>query len=57
MLIPILLFVALVVVVVGANSMRKKGSLTQAAYSSLVSGVSVVITIVALVVLYVRLKG
>ena len=57
MLIPIILFVVLVVVVVGAKASRKKGSMTEAAYSNLVSSVSVVITIVALVVLYMRLKG
>jgi hypothetical protein len=57
MLIPILLFVVLVAVVVGANASRKKGSMTEAAYSNLVSAVSVVVTIVALVVLYRRLKG
>jgi heme/copper-type cytochrome/quinol oxidase subunit 2 len=57
MLIPLVLFVILVAVVVGANASRKKGSMTEAAYSNLVSAVSVVVTIVALVVLYMRLKG
>ena len=56
MLIPIVLFVILVVVVVGANSMRKKGSMTEGAYSNLVSLVSAIVTIAALVVLYLRLR-
>ena len=57
MLIPIVLFVILVAVVVGANSARKKGSMTEGAYSNLVSVVSVAVTIVALVLLYRRLRG
>jgi len=57
MLIPIILFVVLMVVVVGANASRKKGAMTEAAYSNLVSAVSVVVTVVALVVLYRRLRG
>jgi hypothetical protein len=57
MLIPIILFVILVAVVVGANASRKKGSMTEASYSNLVSAVSVIVTIVALIVLYTRLKG
>jgi hypothetical protein len=57
MLIPIILFVVLVAVVVGANASRKKGAMTQATYSNVVSAVSVVVTIVALLVLYRRLKG
>jgi hypothetical protein len=60
MLIPLILLilaVVLVAVVVGANSMRKKGSMSQGAYSNLVSAISIVVTIVALVILYQRLKG
>jgi hypothetical protein len=56
MLIPILLFVILGVVVIGANTMRKKGAMTEAGYSNLVSIVSVAVTIVALAVLYWRLR-
>jgi hypothetical protein len=56
MLIPILLLVMLVVVVASAHSRRKKGTLSEAAYSRLVSGVSVVVTIAALVILALRLQ-
>jgi hypothetical protein len=57
MLIPILLFVVLLVVVLGAHSMRKKGTMTEATYSTLVSGVSIVVTIAALAILYLRLRS
>jgi hypothetical protein len=56
MLIPILLLVALVAVVVGASSGRKKGTLSEAAYSKLVSGAAIVVTIAALAVLFLRLQ-
>lgn len=57
MLIPILLFVSLVVVVVTAHSMRKKGTMTEGTYSSVVSLVSIIVTVAALAVLYLRLRG
>jgi heme/copper-type cytochrome/quinol oxidase subunit 2 len=56
MLIPILLLVALVAVVATANARRKNGTMTEAAYSKLVSGVSIVVTLAALAVLIIRLK-
>lgn len=56
MLIPILLLVALVAVVATANARRKKGTMTEAAYSKLVSSVSIVVTLAALAVLIIRLK-
>jgi hypothetical protein len=56
MLIPILLLVALIAVVATAHSRRKSGTLSQAAYSKLVSGVSIVVTIAALAVLVSRLQ-
>lgn len=56
MLIPILLLVILIVVVASASSMRKKGTMTDAAYSRLVSGASIVVTIAALTVLILRLQ-
>jgi hypothetical protein len=57
MLIPIILFVVLVAVVIVANSRRKSGQMSDAAYSRVVSGASVAVTIAALAVLFMRLKG
>lgn len=57
MYLPITLLIVLLVVVISANSMRKKGSMTEAAYSNLVSILSVIVTVAALVLLYMRLKG
>ena len=57
MLIPILLFVVLIVVVFIAHAMRRKGTITESAYSSVVSVVSVAVTVAALVILYRRLRG
>jgi hypothetical protein len=56
MLMPILLLVVLVVVVAGANSSRKKGRLSESAYTKLVSGAAIAVTIAALAVLVLRLK-
>lgn len=56
MLIPLLLLVALVAVVAVAHSRRKKGTMSETAYSRLVSGVSIVVTIAALAVLVLSLR-
>lgn len=56
MLIPILLLVALVAIVATAHSRRKNGTLSQAGYSKLVSGVSIAVTVAALAVLFLRLQ-
>lgn len=53
----IALLVALVAVVLFANSQRKKGAMSDSAHQTLVSICSIVVTIAALVVLYVRLRG
>ena len=45
-----------IAVVASAHAMRKKGTMTEAAYSKLVSGASVVVTVAALAVLYMRLR-
>ncbi len=57
MLIPILLLAVLLVTVVGANSLRNKGSMSASTYQTLVSATSIIVTIAALVVLYRRLKA
>ena len=56
-LVPIVLLVVLLVIVLSANSMKKKGSMTESAYQTLVSVCSVAVTIAALVVLFLRIKG
>jgi hypothetical protein len=56
MLIPILLLLALVAVVASAHARRKKGTLSEAAYSKLVSGVSIAVTIAALTFLFLSLQ-
>lgn len=56
-LLPIILLIVLLVVVISANSMRKKGAMTESAYSGLVSILSVIVTIAALGVLFMRLNG
>lgn len=56
MLIPILLLVVLIAVVASAHSMRKKGTMSEAAYSKVVSAVSIVVTVAALAILYIRLR-
>jgi hypothetical protein len=53
----IALLVALVAVVLFANSQRKKGAMSDSAHQTLVSVCSIVVTIAALVVLFVRLRG
>lgn len=56
-LVPVVLLVVLIVVVISANSMKKKGSMTESAYGNLVSILSIVVTVAALVVLFMRLRG
>ena len=56
-IVPLILLVVLIVVVASANSMKKKGSMTESAYGNLVSILSVLVTVAALVVLFMRLRG
>jgi hypothetical protein len=56
-IVPIILLAVLLVIVFIANSMKKKGSMTEAAYQNLVSIMSVVVTIAALIILFMRLRG
>lgn len=56
-LIPIALLVVLIAVVAGASSMRKKGSLSDSSYQTLVSTLSILVTVAALVLLFMRLRG
>jgi hypothetical protein len=56
-ILPIILLGVLLVIVFGANSMKKKGQLTESGYQSLLSISSIIVTIGALVLLYTRLRG
>lgn len=57
MLIPVLLFIILLAVVVTAHSRRKKGTMTEATYSNIVSAASIAVTAAALATLYFRLRN
>ena len=56
-IVPILLMVVLAVVVYTASAMKKKGSMSESAYQTLVSVSSVIVTLAALVVLFMRIRG
>ena len=56
-IVPVILLIVLIVVVISANSMKKKGSMTESAYQNLVSILSILVTVAALVVLFMRLRG
>jgi hypothetical protein len=56
-LVPIILLAVLIVVVMSANSMKKKGTMTESAYQMLISGISIVVTIAALLLLFTRIRG
>jgi hypothetical protein len=53
----IALLVLLVAVVVYANGQKKKGAMSDSTHQTLVSGVSIVVTIVSLIVLVMRLRA
>jgi hypothetical protein len=55
--IPILLGLVLFVVVVASNSMKKKARISESAYQSILSAASIVVTIGALLVLFLRLRA
>lgn len=56
-IVPIILLVVLLAIVLSANSMKKKGTMTESAYQMLVSVCSIIVTIAALVFLFVRVRG
>lgn len=57
LIVPIVLLVALVAVVLIANSRKKKGAMSESAYQTLVSVCSIIVTVAALVVMYMRIRG
>jgi hypothetical protein len=56
-IVPVALLAVLLIVVASANSMKKKGAMTESAYQTLVSVLSVVVTVAALAVLFMRIRG
>jgi heme/copper-type cytochrome/quinol oxidase subunit 2 len=56
LIVPIVLLVALLIIVAVANAKRKKGEMSDASYQTLVSVSSIIVTIGALVVLFLRLR-
>lgn len=56
-IVPIILLAALLVVAFGANSMKKKGSMSESAYQTLISVASVIVTIAALTVMFARIRA
>jgi hypothetical protein len=56
-IVPIILLAVLLVLVISASSMKKKGTMSEQAYETLVSVASIVVTIAALVVLFLRLRS
>lgn len=56
-IVPIILLAVLLAVVFAANSMKKKGTMTESSYQTLVSVMSVVVTIAALVVMFLRIRA
>ncbi|HMC55513.1 MAG TPA: hypothetical protein VKH19_10105 [Gemmatimonadaceae bacterium] len=56
-LVPIFLLAALVVVVARANAAKKRGTITESSYQTVVSVSSLIVTIAALAVMFVRLRS
>ena len=56
-IVPVILLIVLMVVVMSANSMKKKGAMTESAYQNLVSILSILVTVAALLVLFMRLRS
>jgi hypothetical protein len=56
-IVPIVLLLALIVVVISGNSMKKKGSMSENAYQNMVSVSSIIVTIAALAIVYLRMRG
>ena len=57
LIVPIALLVGLLLVVGVASSKRKKGEMTDASYRTLVSASATIVTISALVILFLRLRA
>lgn len=57
MLLPLILLGALIVIVMTANAMKKKGTMTESTYQTVVSVASIIVTVAAVAMLYLRLRG
>ena len=57
MLLPLILLGALIVIVMTANAMKKKGTMTESTYQTVVSVASTIGTVAAVAMLYLRLRG
>jgi len=57
LILPIALLAVLLIVVAAARSKKKQGTMTEASYRTLVSATAVVVTIGALIVLFMRMRG
>jgi NADH:ubiquinone oxidoreductase subunit K len=57
LIVPIVLLAVLLIIVISGNSMKKKGAMTESTYQTLVSAASIAVTLAALVVMYLRMRG
>lgn len=57
MIVPIILLASLLLIVFSANSMKKKGKMTESTYQMVISVASVVVTVAAVIALIVRMRG
>jgi hypothetical protein len=56
-ILPIILLGVLLVIVFGANAMKKKGQLSESGYQNVLSISSIIVTIGAVLLLYMRIRG
>jgi hypothetical protein len=57
MLVPLILLAVLIGIVVTASSMKKKGTMTESTYQTVVSVASIIVTVAAVAMLILRLRG
>ena len=56
-IVPIILLGVLIGVVISANSMKKKGTMTESRYQMIISVASIIVTIAALTLMFSRMRG
>lgn len=57
MLVPLILLAVLIGIVVTASSMKKKGTMTESTYQTVVSVASIIVTVAAVAMLVLRLRS
>ena len=57
MLVPLILLAVLIGIVVTASSMKKKGTMTESTDQTVVSVASIIVTVAAVAMLILRLRG